>query len=116
MMPKHNDDETTTGMRLDKWLWCARFYKTRTLAAAATKNGRVLVNAARVKPSKLIHPGSWIRISRAPYLFDITVVALAGNRKSAAAAALLYSESRESIALREQVSSRLKVDALYAPG
>jgi len=115
-MPKHDDNEVTSGMRLDKWLWCARFYKTRTLAADAVRNGRVLVKDARVKPSKLITPGARIRISKTPYRFDILVTALSGNRKSAADAALLFTESRESVALREQLASQLKLDALLYPG
>lgn len=105
----------TSGMRLDKWLWCARFFKTRSQAAAAIKTGRILVNAERSKPSKLIHAGSRIRISKGPYRFDITVTALAVTRKSAADAALLFTESPESIAEREQSAARLKLDAVIAP-
>jgi len=114
-MPKHDDEDKTTGMRLDKWLWCARFFKTRTLAADAVRNGRVLVHAARVKPSRIITTGSRVSISKTPYRFDITVTALAGTRKSAMAAAQLFSESRDSIALREQLASQLKLNAMLTP-
>jgi len=65
-MPKHDDEDKTTGMRLDKWLWCARFFKTRTLAADAVRKGRVLVDAARVKPSRIITTDSRRSISKTP--------------------------------------------------
>ena len=116
MMPKHESEEAmTSGMRLDKWLWCARFFKSRAQAADAIKNGRILVNEEKSKPSKLIDAGTRVRISKGPYRFDITVAALAGNRKSAADAALLFTESPESIAEREKTAARLKLDAVISP-
>ena len=115
MMPKHDSEAITSGMRLDKWLWCARFFKTRAQAADAIKNGRILVNEERSKPSKLINAGSRIRVSKGPYRFDITVSALAGNRKSAMDAARLFTESPESMAEREKTAARLKLDAVISP-
>ena len=116
MMPKHDHANMPSGMRLDKWLWCARFFKTRTLAADAVRNGRILVNSARTKPAKLIAAGTRISISKVPYRFDITVASLSGNRKSAADAASLFTESPESIALREQMEAQLQLDTVLAPG
>ena len=115
MMPKHDSEAITSGMRLDKWLWCARFFKTRSQAADAIRNGRILVNEEKPKPSKLINAGSRLMVSKGPYRFDITVTALAGNRKSAAEAALLFTESPESIAEREKTAARLKLDAVISP-
>lgn len=114
VMPKL-DSETDAGMRLDKWLWCARFFKTRALATDAIRIGRVQVNEARVKPSKVIHAGDQLRISKAPYQYDLTVTALVTSRKSPAAAALLYHESRTSIERRAQLASQLKVGASLIP-
>ena len=114
-MPKHDDDGLTSGMRLDKWLWCARFFKTRSLAADAIRNGRILVKDEKPKPSKLINSGARIRISKGPYRFEITVTALSGNRKSAADAALLFTETVESIAERRKMAAQLKIDALLSP-
>ena len=115
MMPKHDSEARTSGMRLDKWLWCARFFKTRSQAADAIRNGRILICEEKPKPSKLIDAGSRIRISKGPCRFEITVRALAGNRKSAADAALLFTESPESIAEREMTATRLKLDAVIFP-
>jgi len=114
MMP-NPDTETDNGMRLDKWLWCARFYKTRVLATDAIRIGRVLVNEARVKPSKVVHAGDHLRISKAPYQYDVIVTALSPSRKSPATAALLYCESRTSVERREQLASQLKLDASPTP-
>ena len=115
MMPKHNDEETGSGMRLDKWLWCARFFKTRSLAADAIRNGRILVNDEKAKPAKIIDAGARLRISKGPWRFDVTVTSLSNARKSAAKATMLYMESRESVAQREQMASQLKLDAVLAP-
>ena len=115
-MPKYDHgDYATSGMRLDKWLWCARFYKTRSLASDAIKSGRVLVNESKPKPSKLITTGDRLRISRGPYRFDIMVMALSGNRKSAVDAKLLFTETPESIAEREKTATQLKIDAAISP-
>jgi ribosome-associated heat shock protein Hsp15 len=115
IMPKHDDEDVTSGMRLDKWLWCARFFKTRSQAADAIKSGRILVNEKKPKPSRLIDAGARIRISKAPYRFDITVTALSGNRKSAADATLLFTETPESTAEREKTAAQLKIDFMISP-
>ena len=115
MMPKHEcEDVKSSGMRLDKWLWCARFFKTRSQAADAIRNGRILVNEEKPKPSKYIDSGYHIRISKGPYRFHITVTTLAGNRKSAVDAALLFTENPESIAEREKTAAQLKLDAVIS--
>ena len=107
----HNQD----GMRLDKWLWCARFYKTRGLAADAIKGGKILVNNERPKPSRTIQSGAQLLIKRTPYQFDITVLRLSNARVSAKDTATLYSEAAESIRKREELAAQIKLDAQLHP-
>jgi ribosome-associated heat shock protein Hsp15 len=101
-------------MRLDKWLWCARFFKTRGLACNAIKSGKIVVNNEKAKPAKLVQSGDSIKIRRGPYHFDITILQLTKVRKSAKEAALLYEESQMSISQREKLAIQIKADvALY---
>lgn len=89
-------------IRLDKWLWAARFFKTRTLAAEAISGGKVHVNDQRTKPGKEVKTGAMLSISKDNYRWDITIIAINGQRRSAKEAVLLYQESAESLAKREQ--------------
>jgi ribosome-associated heat shock protein Hsp15 len=89
-------------IRLDKWLWAARFYKTRSLAAEAIGGGKVHVNEQRVKPSKEIKVGSMLDISKEGLRWQITVTALSPQRRSAKEAISLYQEEPESLTKREQ--------------
>ncbi len=88
-------------VRLDKWLWAARFYKTRQLASEAISGGKVHVNGQRTKPGKDVKVGNLLTISKDKLRWEITVVAIQGQRRSAKEAALLYQESAESLAKRE---------------
>jgi ribosome-associated heat shock protein Hsp15 len=90
------------GVRIDKWLWAARFFKTRSLAATAVVGGRVHVNGERVKPAKLVHPGDVLELTKGTERWTINVVEIAERRGSASAAQSLYAESAESRAGREQ--------------
>lgn len=89
-------------IRLDKWLWAARFYKTRSLAAEAIAGGKVHVNNQRCKPAKEIKAGTPISISKDGYRWDITITQLSAQRRPAKEAALLYDESTESFDKRQQ--------------
>lgn len=89
-------------IRLDKWLWTARFFKTRKLAAEAIAGGKVHVNDQRSKPGKEVKIGAMLAISKDNYRWDITIIAINGQRRSAKEAVLLYQESAESLAKREQ--------------
>ncbi len=89
-------------LRLDKWLWAARFFKTRKLATEAISGGKVHLNEQRVKPGKEIKVGAMLSISKDNYRWDITILAISGQRRSAKEAVLLYQESAESLAKREQ--------------
>jgi ribosome-associated heat shock protein Hsp15 len=90
------------GVRIDKWLWAARFYKTRSLAATAVLGGRVHLNGERVKPAKLVHPKDVLEISKGTERWTVTVTQLADKRGSATAAQQLYAETDDSRAAREQ--------------
>ncbi len=113
-MSKKNE-KTEILIRLDKWLWCARFYKTRNIAANALKTGKITANGDRAKPSKTVRPGDSLNIRKGPYHYAITVVNLAKSRMSATDAALLYEESPQSISERELVANRLKAEATLMP-
>jgi len=88
--------------RIDKWLWAARFFKTRGSATEAVLGGRVHVNGERVKPAKEIRPGDVVEISIRDLRWTITVKDLAERRGPAAVAASLYEESEESRTTREE--------------
>jgi ribosome-associated heat shock protein Hsp15 len=92
---------TLDSIRLDKWLWAARFYKTRTLAAEAITGGKVHVNNQRSKAGKEIRVGTIITLSKDNLRWEITVTALSAQRRAAKEAVLLYSESPESITKRQ---------------
>jgi len=92
--------ETET-LRIDKWLWAARFYKTRALATQAVSGGKVHVNGERSKPARRLVPGDRVAIRKGPYEFNITVEGLSTQRRPAAEARRLYSESAASAAARQ---------------
>lgn len=89
-------------VRLDKWLWAARFYKTRSLANEAIAGGKVHVNQSRVKPGKEIRAGVHLSISKDNLTWEITVVAISSQRRPAKEAALLYEEDSKSTSNRQQ--------------
>ncbi len=96
-------------VRLDKWLWAARFFKTRAEASLAIGAGKVEVNDAKAKRAKILHVGDRIRIRRSPYEFRLTVRGLSEQRGRAAQAATLYEEDPASKAARERLSQQLRI-------
>lgn len=88
-------------MRLDRWLWAARFFKTRGLAREAIAGGRVHLNGLRAKPAHALRAGDRLQISRNEERFELLVVALAERRGPAGEARKLYEESEASLASRE---------------
>lgn len=94
-------------MRVDKWLWAARFFKTRSLAADAVDGGKVQVNQERVKPAKLVKLGDEVRVRQGPYEHIVTVTGTAEKRGPASVAALLYTESEASREAREKLHWQL---------
>ena len=93
--------ELDTRCRLDKWLWAARFFKTRSLATTAIETGKVHVDGDRVKPAKEVHIGQIIHIRNRDFEIEVSVQALSNMRKGAPEAALLYTETAASITKRE---------------
>jgi len=83
-------------VRLDKWLWAARFFKTRKLATDAIAGGKVHVNGQRTKPGKEVKPGTTLSISKDSLRWDITIIAITEQRRPAKEAVLLYEETPES--------------------
>jgi ribosome-associated heat shock protein Hsp15 len=102
------DADDAGRVRLDKWLWAARFYKTRALAAEAVAGGKVQVNGDRVKRAKELKEGDEIRIRQGPFEQLIVVRSLSDRRGPAAQAATLYEERPESVAAREAMAIQLK--------
>jgi ribosome-associated heat shock protein Hsp15 len=96
-------------VRLDRWLWAARFFKTRALAATAVAGGKVEVNAARAKRAKLLVVGDRLRIRRGPFEYRVTVRALSEHRGPSGQAAGLYDEEPEGKRLRERLAEQLRV-------
>ena len=96
-----------TRIRLDRWLWAARFFKTRALAAAAVAGGKVELNGVRAKPAKPLAIGDRLRIRRGPLEYLVVVRALAQQRAPAAAA--LYDEDVEGKRRRERLAEQLRV-------
>ncbi len=89
-------------VRIDKWLWAARFFKTRSLASKAVSGGKVYLNGQRVKAAKVVSINDTIHIRKGQLEFDIVVLGLSGKRGPATIARTLYVESQDSINKREQ--------------
>jgi ribosome-associated heat shock protein Hsp15 len=102
-------DESTGKLRIDKWLWAARFFKTRSLAKAAIEGGKVQLDGQRVKVSREIAVGDRLRIRQGWDERDIVVGGLSSQRRSAAEAQALYTETAESIARRAQSAQARKL-------
>jgi ribosome-associated heat shock protein Hsp15 len=101
--PSRDADQLTGRLRIDKWLWAARFYKTRSLAARAVEGGKVKLNGERVKPGKEVKVGDEIEVRSGELQWRIEVRAVAPRRGPAAGAALLYTEDGESRARRQHM-------------
>lgn len=102
-------------LRIDKWLWAARFYRTRSLAAAAVEAGQVRVNGERVKPSRPVHAGERVSLRKAGFGWDVEVTALADRRGPASEAASLYSESEASRQARDNEIAKRRLAAASDP-
>lgn len=111
--------EETTRVRLDKWLWAARFFKTRGLAVEAIDGGKVEVNGERAKRAKQLQAGDSVRIRIGPYQHLIKVLALSERRGPASVAATLYEENAEGRKAREALQLQMKAAQSasgYTPG
>lgn len=109
------DTDTQEGVRLDKWLWAARFFKTRSLAHKAIDGGKIRLNGQNCKPSRVVVVGDVLRIHRDDGEYTVTILGLNEQRRPAKEANLLYTESPESLARRELERSQRKLHAFSAP-
>ncbi len=108
--------DSNTGVRLDKWLWAARFYKTRALAAEAVGGGKVEVNGRAVKRSRVLEVGDRVRLRQPPFEHQIVVRLLSERRGPAAEAATLYEEAPASREARERLAAQIRAERqVYTP-
>lgn len=96
-------------VRIDKWLWAARFFKTRSMATDAVDGGKVRLNGERVKPARNVKPGDTLEIDNGSTEWEVVVQALADKRGSAAVAQTLYAETEKSIAERQRKAEQRKL-------
>ena len=102
-------------VRLDKWLWAARFFKTRALAAEAVSGGKVHVDGTRSKPARAVGIGNHLKITKGVFTFDVIVSELSEKRGPATVAQTLYSETDESKRQRTALSEQLRLNKQYVP-
>lgn len=114
-MPASADNTGPARMRLDKWLWAARFYKTRQLAVEAVNGGHVHLNGQRTKAGKDVTVGSRLQIHKAGLDWDIEVLVLPKQRRPASEAVTFYRESEQSRHRREQRQQELRAARLATP-
>jgi ribosome-associated heat shock protein Hsp15 len=112
---RQSADVARKPVRIDKWLWAARFFKTRALAAAAVAGGKVHVGGQRVKPARLLRPGEILRIQRDLDEYIVVVRALDDRRKPAPEAVRLYEETAESRQRREELGEQRRLQRLFFP-
>ena len=109
---RRNDDQEPDDdgrVRLDKWLWAARFFKTRSLAAEAITGGKVTMHGDRVKPARPLQVGDEIAVRLGPYVHIVRVRELSERRGPATVAATLYEETAESLAARSKLAEQLRL-------
>jgi ribosome-associated heat shock protein Hsp15 len=112
------NEMTEDRVRIDKWLWAARFFKTRSMAAQAVTGGKIHVNGARIKPARMVQPGEELRIRRGELEFIVIVQGVSDKRRPAKEAQLLYAETEESIRQRENTREQKRLEAadrMYGP-
>ena len=115
-MAKHSQmEEEKEAVRLDKWLWAARFYKTRTLAKEMIDGGKVHYNGQRSKPNKIVEVGATLKVRQGSDEKEIVVLALSTQRRGAPEAQRLYRETEQSLANREKLAMARKMNALSMP-
>ena len=105
-------------VRIDKWLWAARFFKTRSMAAQAVSGGKVHVNGARIKPARIVQPGDELRIRRGELEFIVIIQGVSDKRRPAREAQLLYEETEDSLRQRENMRELKRLEAtdrMYGP-
>lgn len=105
----------TLSVRLDKWLWAARFYKTRSVARSMVEGGKVHYNGQRSKPSKIVELGASIRLRQGNEEKTVIIEKISDQRRGAPEAQTLYNETQDSIVKREENAQKHKLNALHSP-
>ncbi|MCR5536432.1 MAG: ribosome-associated heat shock protein Hsp15 [Succinivibrio sp.] len=109
------EQEATPKVRLDKWLWAARFYKTRSIARTMIEGGKVDYNGTKAKPAHTVEIGAKIKLLQGNLRKEVVVVKISEVRGPAAVAQQLYAETEESVKYREKFLEQQKINALFAP-
>ena len=112
---KNTQNTQNAKVRLDKWLWAARFFKTRSIATDAVSGGKVYLSGQRIKPAKEVHVGDQLKIRTGYTERTVIVQTLSMQRRSAKEAVLLYEETAESIEKREELARLHRKDAALRP-
>jgi ribosome-associated heat shock protein Hsp15 len=102
-------------LRIDRWLWCTRLFKSRSMAAEAVAGGKVHVNGRRVKPAQALRVGDRVTITRTGFEFECEVLKLPDRRGSAPLAQACYAETEQARAAREKFSEQSRLAAAFAP-
>ena len=102
-------------VRIDKWLWAARFFKTRSLAAQAVSGGKVQLNGLRVKPARSVKPGDALKIHKNGFEYQVQIMGISERRGPASVAQTLYRESEESVRRREALREQHRLAGASAP-
>lgn len=110
-----NASKDANAVRLDKWLWAARFFKTRALARDAVQSGKVQYNGQRSKPGKAVELGAIIKIPAGFDIKEVTILQISEQRKGAPLAQLMYQESADSIEQREKNAQARKLSSFHSP-
>lgn len=105
----------TEGIRLDKWLWAARFFKTRQLAIEAINGGKVQVEGRRARPGKTVHAGTRLTIHKDGLEWEVQIKAISRQRRPAPEAALLYEEGESSRLRRQELVRERRASGSYGP-
>ena len=114
-MNPSKDAGPAQGVRLDKWLWAARFYKTRNIAREMIAGGKVDYNGVRAKPSRTVETGALVRLIKGSVRMEVEILKISEVRGPASVAQELYRETEESKISREKQIAQLKVKALLSP-
>jgi ribosome-associated heat shock protein Hsp15 len=109
-MSDAGSQEAQEQIRIDKWLWAARFFKTRSLAAEAVAGGKVEINGTRAKPSRNVRAGETITVRKGPFEWTVIVQAVAQHRGPTPQARLLFEETEESARKREAAAAQMKFE------
>lgn len=114
-MSEAASDVPAKRQRIDRWLWCARFFKSRASASDAVAGGKVHVNGERVKPARGVIVGDRLRITRSPFVVELIVRALPTRRGPSTEAQACYEETADSVAQRDRLKEQHALAAAFAP-